>query len=447
MNQPPDIQNTHFDFSSPTAEQNVIAELITGSPHTRKLLDHLKPEDFVTEHNAKLFVNLVKCFESGNIDAYGDKLIESGYLPIPSRHMRLWDAASVIVDNSQKRALWKFSVQLHQNLGDPSQKASELQDVARAALIEAIDNRTSDMPIDFSESVIAAHKSMETNSVAMMTGIDELDKKVRILSDSVVVVGARPSQGKTAFGLSVIHNNLEAGKMPALCSMEMNDATIIKRLVSISSGVGFRHIIDGWSGMNDEQCRSVKAAYDMVRDFKVHKKWLKCSGRVSVNQVRDWLDIVRPDFAVLDYGQLMNATKKRQSRREELGDITGDIRELASDTNIPIILLAQLNRSSDEDNQPKMKHIRESGTFEQDATDVILIDRPESGSNPTPVKRSYEDPTTGNQLELVSENGKPTGNACLLIDKQRNGACGYCPVKFTGPTMKFYDFPTEAPNW
>jgi replicative DNA helicase len=471
MNSLPDIQNTHYDFSSKTAEDIVIADLLSGSPHTRKIIEYLKPEDFVSGNNSKLFENLQACLENGNIEAYSLKLTEQGYLPTPTRSMPnieayslklteqgylptptrsmpIWTAAKVIVDNAQKRALWSFSVQMNQDLADPAKDASGLQNGARIALSDAVDSRTSDMPDDFGDSVESAEKAMEFSEPAMITGLRDLDRKVRVLSDSLIVVGARPSQGKSAFGISVIANNLLLGKMPALWSMEMNDETTIYRLVSIFSGVPFEFIVKGWEALNEDQSRKVRAAYDQLRNFKTHKHWLSCQGRASVNQLRDWLDLVRPDFGVVDYGQLMNATKKRSSRREELGDITGDLRELVTESGIPLFVLAQLNRNSDEDKQPKMKHIRESGTFEQDATDVILIDRPESGSNPEPVKRGYRDPNTGKDLELVSEEaGRLTGNAALLIDKQRNGACGYCPVKFSGPVMRFYDFPIVNPTY
>lgn len=448
MNNPPDIQNTHVDFSCSAAEAVVIAEIISGTPHRKKLFEQLQPEDFSIKKYSKLFDNLRKSAEAGTIEDYSIRLIEAGHMPDPSREMRVWDAAGTIMQNASKRSLLTFLVDSHQDLMDPTQNVSALQQSIKAALVEATDPRTSDLPEEFHNSVEAARKSMDATGAVMSTGLRDIDRQVQIMSDSLVIIAARPSQGKTALALSIIVANLQMGNRPAFCSMEMNDTTIIKRLVSMLSGVEFSRINRGWNNLKEDEARLVRAAWDQVMSFPVDKHWLNCSGRATVNQVSEWMDIVRPDFAVLDYGQLMEPTKKRQSRREELGDITGDLRQLANDSRTPIFLLAQLNRGADEDHQPKMKHIKDSATFEQDATDVILIDRPESGSNPTPVSRNYRTPSR-EELILVSEDGSTTGNAALLIDKQRNGACGYCAVKFDGPTMCFSDYlrNEEAPKW
>ena len=135
---------------------------------------------------------------------------------------------------------------------------------------------------------------------------------------------------------------------------------------------------------------------------------------------------LRHDIRVvfIDYLQLIEPDNRRDSRQEQVANISRRLKFLARELKIPVIALAQLNRGSEDrtDHKPRLSDLRESGSIEQDADTVMLLHRP-------------DDPRTG-QHEGVIE---------LIIAKQRNGPTGDVTLTFVKQFMTYDDFAVAAP--
>lgn len=128
------------------------------------------------------------------------------------------------------------------------------------------------------------------------------------------------------------------------------------------------------------------------------------------------------DALFIDYVQLMLTYKKTNSRTEEIGDISRNLKSISKEFNIPVVALAQLSRLSERDNrEPRLSDLRESGDMEQDADNVVFIHKP-----------------TDNDDSAEIQERK------IIIAKQRNGATGFFDMLFEGKTFKFMDIAKQS---
>jgi replicative DNA helicase len=120
---------------------------------------------------------------------------------------------------------------------------------------------------------------------------------------------------------------------------------------------------------------------------------------------------------IVDYLQLMKGSSKRaaQDRRLEIDEISSGLKQTAMELGVPVIALSQLNRDAEERAEPKLSHLRESGSIEQDADVVALLHRP----------------------ERVSHKEEDKGKAVLILAKQRNGPVGRIELLFDAEITKF----------
>nr|MCU0224993.1 DnaB-like helicase C-terminal domain-containing protein [Acidobacteriota bacterium] len=130
------------------------------------------------------------------------------------------------------------------------------------------------------------------------------------------------------------------------------------------------------------------------------------------------------DLVVVDYLQLMRSERRVESRQQEISDISGAMKGLAKELNVPVIALSQLSRAPDQrqgDHKPQLSDLRESGAIEQDADVVLFIYRPE-------VYEKDEAKVVEKGLEGMAE---------IIIAKQRNGPTGYVPLYFVKQFTRF----------
>ena len=245
------------------------------------------------------------------------------------------------------------------------------------------------------------------------TGFREFDLKTGGLRKSdLVILAARPSQGKTAMALNIAYNACVLHKMPvAFFSLEMGRHSIYQRMVC-SAAQAELHLVN--TGMfKKERWR------DLARE--IHKLgeaplFIDDSATLTVTDIRVRARRLASDLKkqgknlgmiMVDYMQLIRGNGRVESRQQEVSEISRMLKELARTLDIPVVALSQLNRKTEDrgraDNRPQLSDLRESGSIEQDADVVALIHR--EGY----YKR--DDPSLQNK-------------ATLIIAKQRNGPVG-----------------------
>jgi len=240
----------------------------------------------------------------------------------------------------------------------------------------------------------------------------------------MVIIAGRPSMGKTALAMNIAENVAIDQKVPVgVFSLEMSSEELVKRMLCSRARVNLRAIRDGFLAERDFHPLTTAASELMKAPL-----YIDDSAGLTINQVRARARRMHLQFGirllVIDYLQLMRAPSRRadQSRQVEVADISGGVKALAKELDIPIIILSQLNRQPDsrEEGRPRLSDLRESGSLEQDADLVGLLVRPEI----------YADDS-----EKAAEKGKAT----LYIEKQRNGPTGKVELTFLNEYTRFED--------
>ena len=259
------------------------------------------------------------------------------------------------------------------------------------------------------------------------TGYTKLDEKTSgwQASDLVIIAG-RPAMGKTAFALSLAKNIAVDARIPtAFFSLEMNNVQLVNRLISNVCEIPGNKMLNGqlspdeWSKL-DKNMGTLNGAPLYIDDtpgLSIFELRTKARRLVKEKDVK---------IIMIDYLQLMNANgMKFGSRQEEVSKISGSLKGLAKELDIPILALSQLNRTVEnreglEGKRPQLSDLRESGSIEQDADMVLFVHRPE-------YYHIFED-EKGNNLR---------GMAQIIIAKHRKGATGDVLLDFKGEFTRF----------
>jgi len=262
------------------------------------------------------------------------------------------------------------------------------------------------------------------------TGFRDLDALLTGLQPSdLVIVAARPSMGKTAFALNLISNAaLMADASVAFFSLEMSKEQLATRLLCADARVSGQRVRTGkmlqedWPPLTASLKRLSQTQIfidDMpnipVSEMRGKCRRLKAEGKLDLIVV-DYLQLMRPDREMIS---------RNASREQEISSISGGLKAIAKELQVPVVALSQLNRGveSRADKRPMLSDLRESGAIEQDA-DVIMF--------------LYRD-------EFYNEASEKRGLAEVLVRKQRNGPIGDIELAWRAEITRFENLARD--NW
>jgi replicative DNA helicase len=258
------------------------------------------------------------------------------------------------------------------------------------------------------------------------SGLVELDAVIGGFEPGeLIVVGARPSRGKSALGLTFASNASELGVPVLFVSLEMSAGQLGDRLLAMRSGVGMslftRGVMRG-AQLGGEQLERLTEA-SRRRPGQAPIYFDDKPGRTAADILSAGRRAVRRrkvGLIVVDYLQMIRSANPKEHREAQVADISRNMKVLARSCGVPVVCLAQLNRESEKDKRrPRMSDLRESGAIEQDTDKGILIHDPEPADGERPVERRVE----------------------LIVDKQRNGPTGPVEVWYAANVMRFEDLP------
>lgn len=256
------------------------------------------------------------------------------------------------------------------------------------------------------------------------TGYIDLDRLLTGLhGGELVLVGARPSMGKTSFAMNVAqHAAMHAGKTAAVFSLEMPRQQIVMRMLCTEASVDMQRVRNGSIG-DDEWMRLTMA----IGPLGASAMYLDDTPAITPTQVRSRcrrLMVERGlDLIMIDYLQLMSSDKRSENRQSEVSEISRALKAIALELNVPVIACAQLSRANAQraDKRPILSDLRDSGSIEQDADVVLFLHREE-----------YYDPET------------PDKNiAEVIIQKQRNGPLGTVRLAWLGQYTRFANLASQ----
>ena len=285
-------------------------------------------------------------------------------------------------------------------------------------------------------------KARKSHLTGVSTGIGTLNQMLGGWQRSdLIILGARPSMGKTAFAVNLAFNAAHAlmneherehGCAVGFFSLEMSAEQLAARILSVTTGVDASKLQNG--SLNDNDFERLVAQANSLSDLQIyiddtpqlHINMLRARARRMVRQHN-----VR--MLVVDYLQLMRGDGNRGdfNRVQEITTISLGLKGIARELDVPVIALAQLSRGVEarENKRPQLSDLRESGSIEQDADVVMFLYREdyylskEVGTDPTPEQRE--------RLEAVK------GKTELLISKNRKGATGAIKMIFNPATTSF----------
>lgn len=203
------------------------------------------------------------------------------------------------------------------------------------------------------------------------TGFYKIDDAMGGLEPGdVTVVAARPGCGKSAFATQIVENVAKQGGKVGYFNLEMRESQIYERFISHSQEIELTRLKRAKTFLGDEQDHFTKKNRE-IEKYNV----TVVSNCFTVRKIKAECRHQNYDLIVIDYMQLIEGDKKHGSRNEEVGAISREIKKLAMELNVHIIVLSQLNRASEsrQDKEPTASELRESGAIEQDASNIIMI--------------------------------------------------------------------------
>ena len=268
-------------------------------------------------------------------------------------------------------------------------------------------------------------KSLSPTSSGLASGFYDLDSLTQGFQNSdLIIIAARPSMGKTALSLNIALNIIKNSNLPVLFfSLEMSKKQIMYRLLAMEADINQMRLRSGKLSQNNW--------FKLNKVIQIVSKlpfFIDDTSDLSIQDIKSRLKTIlfeqnKVGLVIIDYLQLMQSSKLRSENRvQELSQITRSLKILAREFNIPIIALSQLSRNVENriDKKPILSDLRESGSIEQDADLVLMLNR-NLETNPNNL--------TNQKSQLIE----------LIIAKQRNGPIGNVKLKFDEKRNKFFN--------
>nr|MBP6943215.1 replicative DNA helicase [Candidatus Buchananbacteria bacterium] len=262
------------------------------------------------------------------------------------------------------------------------------------------------------------------------TGFTDLDKLLAGLQRSdLVILAARPSVGKTSFALDIARNvATKYKKAVGIFSLEMSKEQLVDRMVCAEAGVGLWKMRTGSLSEGSDDFPKIGAAMGVLAECRLfiddfaNTNVMELRTKARRLQMEHGLDLI-----IIDYLQLMEGTGKSSSdnRVQEIAEISRSLKGIARELNIPVLALSQLSRAVEATHPaiPKLSHLRESGSIEQDADVVMFIYRKAAD-------RGYD-------INSLTEEERHLAE--IHIAKHRNGPTGVVKLFFNEDLVSFHN--------
>ncbi len=340
--------------------------------------------------------------------------------------------ARIVRDKAMLRELIRAGGEVMELAYAESDTARDILDQAEKKIFEVVSQRVVSEAQNFRtvlKEVYERLKDRDDNPLTgLPTGYYQLDEKLCGLQNGeMIVLAARPSMGKTALGLNIAEFIAVDDRKPVLFfSMEQSANQVAQRILCGRAGIDSQQMRRGRLSERDIQhlgmvCGEMEHA-PLFIDESPNMTALELRSKARRLFLRHRLSAI-----FIDYLQLMTTTGRIESRQQAVSEISRALKALARELNIPVVVIAQLNRQAEEreGHRPRMSDLRESGAIEQDADVVLLIHR--------------EDYYHSNQPGYAFTN-----TAEVIIAKQRNGPVGTVQLHFDGRLTRFSNLSAQT---
>jgi replicative DNA helicase len=436
-----DILKDKIPPNNPEAEQACLGALMLDPEALGTVVRYIRGEDFYQNAHREIFSAIVSLNEKGqkaDIITITEEMRQAGTLERvggPSYIANLTSTtpsaanveyyAKIIQEMATRRNLIKLSSQVSYLANDETTETGIILDEIQSKIFEITQSRRTATYHSIKElipEVITTIEQLSNNPNAFSgipSGLSDLDAMTSGFQNSeFVVIGARPSVGKTALALTVAsHISIDLKVPAAFFSLEMSEHSLMNRIIAAEAQVQGDKIRTG--RLSSADLLSLMDAAGRIYEAPLYIVDMPNMKLLELRTMARRLVLERQvKIIFIDYITLITHENENLPRWEQISSISRSLKALARELNIPIVALSQLKREA-EGKQPNLADVRESGSIEQDA-DLILFLHREREMNKTADQRSE-------QIETE-----------LIVAKQRNGPIGKAMIWFKPSYAKFF---------
>ena len=441
-----DLDGVRLPYSV-EAEQAVLGSIIIDPQCLNDIAVNMKSEYFYIPQHKEIYTALSSMYElsqtvdfvslleklkkSGVYDDAGGKAYLTQLVQTVPTSANVLTYAAIVRDRYYARALMTAAQGIIKDINEDSEDADKLISAAEQRIYDirqgrdvtglthiksVIENETYDRLTKMSDP------ETRGDYVGIPTGLGELDKMITGLNKSdLIILGARPGMGKTAFAFNIARNvAVNENKTVCFFSLEMTRDQLAQRMLSSEAGIPSAKLRTG-ELESDEWTRLAQAG-DVLSKTQIY--FDETSGITVQEMKAKLLRMKKVDLVVVDYLGLMKSAKKTENRVQEVSEITRNLKIMAKDLKVPLLVCAQLSRGTEGkggSHKPGLADLRESGSIEQDADIVLFL---------------YREKYYDNEKKEDEDKGDPNKAECIVA-KNRHGEIGSVDLYWNGQFTRF----------
>ena len=423
------------------AEQATLGALLLDDDAISVAIRYLRADDFYSNANRRIFQAILTLFNKGrkadiitvvdelrlqgDLDSSGGPAYVASLTSVVPTSANIDYYARIVQDRSIRRTLLKISADVTAQSFDDSNDSRMVVEEAQRQIFELTDNRQT-LTFKSAKEIIpktieAIEKLYNTKDAftGVPSGLADLDAMTSGFQNSeLIIIGARPSVGKTALALTMAANVSIKERIPtAFFTLEMSDMALMQRLIASEARIESEKLRTGLLKPSD--FHSLMEAAGRIYDAPLYivdmpnMKLLDLRAQARRLRAQQKVEII-----FIDYLTLITSENYDLPRHEQIAEISRSLKSLARELDVPVVALSQVRRDA-EGKRPTLSDLRESGSIEQDADVVMFLHR----------ERETERKGDGERSKAI-----PTE---LILAKQRNGPVGTVDIVFLPSYTKF----------
>ncbi len=417
------------------AEMSILGGILLDNESLHGVLEILQIPDFYSEAHRRIFSAILDLYDrnepcdlitlsnilkdKSQLDNVGGMAYLASLVDNVPSSANITYYAKIVKEKSVLRSLIGTATEILNKSYNPANDVDEVLDSAEQAIFDISQHKIkpafSPMREIIKESFRTIEQLFERKSLitGVPTGFERMDDLTSGLQNSdLIIIAGRPSMGKTAFALNIASFvALEAAIPVAVFSLEMSKEQLALRMLASEARVDSQRLRKGFLGETDWP--KLTNAAGRLADSQI---FIDDTPAITVLEMKAKCRRLKAEcglgLILLDYLQLMRSGGTKESREQEISEISRSLKGLAKELRVPVVALSQLNRKVEDrsDRRPQMADLRESGAIEQDADVIMFI---------------YRD-----EVYNKSEDNPEKGIAEIIIGKQRNGPTGTVKLAF-----------------
>ena len=431
------------------AEEAVLGSILLEQDSIISVMEFLVPDDFYRVAHQLIFAAMIelnqnseaidpitvseKLRQKNQIDNVGG---EAGIIELLDKVPTAANVefyTQIVLEKSTRRKLIKTSTNIVKNAYQEDETIANVLDTAERDILSVSEGLNKAGFIPIRDVLHDAYESLEERSknngevTGIATGYIGLDRMTSGLhADELIILAARPSVGKTAFVLNIAKNvAVNLNETVAIFSLEMGAESLVERIICSHASINAGHLKTG--KLTDEEYTQYFVATGVLAEAPIY---IDDTPGIRVSEIRAKCRRLKQErnnlgLVVIDYLQLIEGNGK-ESRQQEVSEISRNLKKLAKELKVPVIALSQLSRGVEQrqDKRPIMSDIRESGSIEQDADIVAFLYRDDY---------YRQEPDENGQVPEV----EPNSTIEVIIEKNRSGPRGTVELNFMKEFNKF----------